>query len=66
MKVSGTPILANSIKVMVTPAFFSEFWIIITLLAAPRINMLPAMVEPAANAISSRVPAPACASAGIK
>ena len=33
------------------PGFFSAFWIIMTLLAAPRIERLPAIVLPAASAI---------------
>ena len=37
---------------------FSAFWIIITLLAAPRIKRLPAMVLPAARAIRSFGEAP--------
>jgi hypothetical protein len=38
--VSGTPIRANSQNVTVTPAFFSAFWMMMTLLAAPRIEAI--------------------------
>jgi len=57
-KVTGTPILTNSQKVRVTPDFFSAFWIIITLLAAPNIERLPAIVLPAASAMSPCVVTP--------
>ena len=57
--VNGTPILANSRKVMLSPDFFSAFWITMTLLAAPNMSRFPAIVLPAASAISSVAVAPA-------
>lgn len=58
--VSGMPILTNSQKVRVAPLLFSAFCMIITLLAAPRIERLPAIVLPAASAIISFIEAPIC------
>ena len=58
--VSGIPTFANSIKEIVWPCF-SAFWMIITLLAAPRIVKFPAMVLPAASAISWVVVTPPAA-----
>ena len=42
--VRGTPTRANSRNVMVSP-LFSAFCMMITLLAAPRIDRFPAMVQ---------------------
>ena len=44
----GTPTLANSMNVKVVCDRFSAFWMMITLLAAPRMNRFPAIVLPAA------------------
>ena len=58
--VSGIPTLANSKKVMLSPLpALSACWMIIILLAAPRIKRFPAIVEPAASAINSLQPASA-------
>src|SRR3989338_1739399 len=63
--VIGIPILKNSKKVIVCPAFFSALCIIMTLLAAPKMDRFPAIVLPAARAIISFVAPPACPSIGI-
>ena len=65
MIVKGTPTRANSINVRVSP-LFSAFWMMITLLAAPRIVRLPASVLPAASAMSCTVVPPACWITGWK
>src|SRR5512137_169417 len=65
MRVTGTPTLANSKKVRVS-LLFSAFWMMMTLLAAPRIVRLPAMVLPAAIAMSCAVVPPACRIIGWK
>ncbi len=49
------PILKNSLKVKVTLCLFSAVSKIITLLAAPKIVKVPAIVLPAASAIQGIV-----------
>jgi hypothetical protein len=44
--VSGIPMRANSRKPMVCPVFFSAFWMMMTLLAAPRMSRFLATVLP--------------------
>ena len=58
------PTFAKSQKLSVSPALFSAFWMMMTLLAAPKINKLPAIVLPAAKAIIPAVEIPAFVSIG--